>query len=600
MSILISLIASPFGKADTPATNSLDESKPIMSYCQPEMYACEGFVPASPEQYLPPWTPGFRNYQGLYHNDVAGIYRFPSYALSLKREGGDYTGQATAALLCNDIAASNCDGDEINYSAILPMCDSGISIDCFRDIVVTDGSNKNLAFTVEGEFPKNSPSAFKGSPALKVPNGSAPTLIHVPGAPHAGGDTYLIKIEQSGMKQKKYSADFGFRNLYISVTAVKIQDGKFSYGGVSSTAAQYLPMFSVVGSENGTYPSYCAIASTTQCAARYSIPAGLHFGMTVDLSNKITGWLHGRVKAPSVEVKNNSAGGTTLTVLAEAIKVPINAAWVNNNSAPQSVKDFYIGKPNYGSIVFGSQNRSGPLSEIALIRDGNSSHNQETLNEYLAWLPALGDKAQALQSAWVIQTMNNYQQSDQIQNCLRQTDALAGIVTSNAAEYLDGPPVYDKASRALDYKVAATHFEPDGTTVYRGSYDLVMSSKVARCIYGFTSAPVTATISVTSDAGGNSAIVTTIFGEKNGWLSLGAYNFTYSSPTIRIVLDGTIDQPVVVPTPTPEPVVQPSANPVVKPTVAPKKPVVVKTTCVKGKLTKVVTGTKCPAGYKKK
>jgi hypothetical protein len=237
------------------------------------------------------------------------------------------------------------------------------------------------------------------------------------------------------------------------------------------------------------------------------------------------------------------------------------------------------------------------------MRDANSGHNQETVDEYLAWLPALGDKAQALPSAWVVQTMSNYQVSDQIQKCLNQTDSLAGIVTTNAAEYLDGPPVYDKVNRALDYKVAATHFEPDGTTVFRGSYDLIMSSKVARCIYGFTNAPVNATISVTSENGENN-VATTVISEKNGWLSLGAYNFTYSSPIIRVVLDGTVDVPTPTPTPTPTPSIvatpTPSAVATPQPTASAKKPLVVKTTCVKGKITKVVTGTKCPAGYKKK
>ena len=596
------LLITPYVRAESPANTGPDETKPIMTYCQQDLYACDGYIPKSPEQYLPPWPPGFRNVQGYYHNDLASIYRFPSYALSLKRINQDYSGQATDASLCNDIAASDCNGDEINYVASLPVCAVDINIDCIRDFLVKDANNQNLAFTVEGEFPKGTPSAFKGSSALKVPSGAAPTLIRIPSAPHLGGDTYLIKVEQNGSRVAKYNPNFQFRGLIISVTAVKIIDGKFAYGAVSTDPTQYLPYFSSIGAT--AIPSNCAAASTTQCAAKYSIPAGLHFGMTVDLSNKITGWLHGRVKAPVVDVKTNSYGGTTLTVLAEAIKVPINAAWVNNDVAPQSIKDFYAGKPNYGSLVFGSQNRNGALNEIALIRDANFGHNKESLEEYLAWLSTLGDKAQALQSAWVIQTMSNYEVSDQIQKCLNQTDALAGIVTTNAAEYLDGPPAYDKESRSLDYKVAATHFEPDGTTVYRGSYDLVMSSKVARCIYGFTNAPVSATISVTSDAGGNSSVVTTIFGEKNGWLSLGAYNFTYSTPTIRVVLEGTKEQPVVIPSPTPTPVITKTPSPTPTPQASPnssaKKPVVVKTTCVKGKITKVVTGTKCPAGYNKK
>jgi len=601
LAISLALITIPNAViADSPQNSGPDESKPIMSYCTPDMFACEGYVAASPEQYMPPWVPGFRNYQGFYHNDLSGIYRFPSYVLSIKRDG---TGQATSVINCKDIAASDCNGDTVSYVANLPMCGAGVDIDCVRDLVATDSSGKRLDIVIEGEFPKGNPSTFQGSVNLKVPNGAAPTLIRIPSAPHAGGDTYLIKVEQTGTRHVKDNPDFMFRSLIASVTAVKIIDGKYSFGGVSTDAKLYLPNFDVIGAN--VYPSICAIASTTQCAARYSIPTGLRFGMTIDLSNKITGWLHGRVKAPTVDVSTNRVGGTTLSVLAESIKIPVNAMWVNNDNAPQSIKNFYAGKPNYGSIIFGHEGRGKPLSEINLLRDANSGHNQDTLDEYLAWLPALGDKAQALPTAWVVQTMSNYQVSDQIQQCLNQTESLAGMVTTNAAEYLDGPPVYDKANRALDYKVAATHFEPDGTNAFRGSYDLIMSSKVARCIYGFTSAPVNATISVTSD-NGEKNVATTVISEKNGWLSLGAYNFSYSSPIIRVVLDGTVEAPAATPTPTPSPapsiVATPTPSPVAVPqtTIAAKKPVIIKTTCIKGKITKVVTGTKCPAGYKKK
>jgi hypothetical protein len=61
--------------------------------------------------------------------------------------------------------------------------------------------------------------------------------------------------------------------------------------------------------------------------------------------------------------------------------------------------------------------------------------------------------------------------------------------------------------------------------------------------------------------------------EKDGWLHLAAYGFTFSSPTISVKLS--------------------QAKPLAKKTTI---------TCVKGKLTKKVTavGPKCPAGYKKK
>jgi hypothetical protein len=207
--------------------------------------------------------------------------------------------------------------------------------------------------------------------------------------------------------------------------------------------------------------------------------------------------------------------------------------------------------------------------------------------------------------------MSTYQVADQVQQCLNQTDSLAGIVTTNAAEYFDGPPVFDKASGSLDYKVAATHYEPDGTTEFKGSYDLVMSSKVARCIYGFTQAPISATVSITSDAGVVSA-ATTVVNERNGWLSLGAYNFTYSSPTIRVVLSGSPVsevKPTPSPTPTPKTTTKTTTTtarttPTATPTAAAQKPPVKKSTitCLKGKTTKKVTAVnpKCPAGYKKK
>jgi hypothetical protein len=538
-----------------------------------------------------PWVPGYPNYQGYYHNDLDGLYRFTSYAIAINR---DSVGNATSVVQCNDIAASDCTGAEIAYRAVLPICNSSISIDCFKDFVVTDADGKRLDYTVDGQFPLGNPQYFKGSPTMKVPNGGGLTLIHIPAAPHKGGDTYLVKAEMSAVKNRS-QAEFTTRSFTLSITAVKIIDGKYSFRVTSPNLESFNNYTIDTGYSSGPVPGYCAATSNTQCAKRYALPLGMHFGLTVNLTTKLTGWLHGRVKGPEVEVSTNSAGGSTVKVLAEPIKIPVNTAWVNNDIAPQSVKDYYSGKPNTGSGIFGVLEFLKPLNQIDLLHDGNMGHNAETLKEYLAWLPALGDRAQAMPTAWSIATMSNSQVPGAIQQCLNQTDSLAGIVTTNAAEYFDGPPVFDKASGSLDYKVAATHFEPDGSTVFKGSYDLVMSSKVARCIYGFTQAPISATVSVTSEAGTQSA-ATVLVNEKNGWLSLGAYNFTYSSPTIRVVLSGS---PLSEVKPTPTPSASPTATP--KPTPISTKPTVKSIICLKGKVKRVISGTnpKCPTGFKK-
>jgi hypothetical protein len=76
--------------------------------------------------------------------------------------------------------------------------------------------------------------------------------------------------------------------------------------------------------------------------------------------------------------------------------------------------------------------------------------------------------------------------------------------------------------------------------------------------------------------------------EKDGFLNLAAYNFTFSSPTVRVKLT----QEAVAPSPSP------SASASAAPAAAKKTSI----TCVKGKTTKKVTAVnpKCPIGYKKK
>jgi hypothetical protein len=115
-----------------------------------------------------------------------------------------------------------------------------------------------------------------------------------------------------------------------------------------------------------------------------------------------------------------------------------------------------------------------------------------------------------------------------------------------------------------------------------------MRSSVARCIYGFTAAPVSATVSIVA-ADGTAQVATTVLGEKNGWLYLTASGFTFSSPTVRVKLTQAVE---------PAASQGPTAS-------APAKPAAVKKssiTCVKGKTSKKVTAVnpKCPTGYKKK
>ena len=117
--------------------------------------------------------------------------------------------------------------------------------------------------------------------------------------------------------------------------------------------------------------------------------------------------------------------------------------------------------------------------------------------------------------------------------------------------------------------MASAHLLPNGE-VFQGTYKLLIQSALARCLYGFTSAPISASISIIN-SDGTSTIATTALSERNGYISLAAQGFTFSNPTLRVKLTQ-------------------------------KKSQVYTITCIKGKASKKVTAVKpkCPTGFKKK
>lgn len=156
--------------------------------------------------------------------------------------------------------------------------------------------------------------------------------------------------------------------------------------------------------------------------------------------------------------------------------------------------------------------------------------------------------------------------------CSADKSKLHGLVVTNAPLYASGPPRFAQGS--LDYKVAGVHRNEDGS-LFRGRYTFIVRSETARCYYGFSTAPVEARVSVLS-SGGEAQVATTLVNEKNGFLTLAASGFTFSAPTIKVLLTQKIASKVTA----------------------------LKITCKKGKKVITVTGTAkkqptCPAGYKK-
>jgi len=169
---------------------------------------------------------------------------------------------------------------------------------------------------------------------------------------------------------------------------------------------------------------------------------------------------------------------------------------------------------------------------------------------------------------------------------------VAGMVTTNSNAYIAGPPKFTDGD--LAYKVASPHYDSKGA-LQIGTYDLAIRSDIARCLYGFTSAPIQASLSVIY-ADGEAKKATTLVSEKNNWLRLSAKGFTYSSPTVKVRL--TQEKAAAAPSPAPSASPTPMASASAAPVAAKKTTI----TCVKGKTSKKVTAVNptCPKGYKKK
>jgi len=479
-------------------------------------------------------------------------------------------------LRCDDLDDKICtDAAGIIGYVNLTVCTDASSVACIADVWAVDSAGKKIP----GKLVKSVPLdygkfTFKENVAINMPDGTGQgALWQIPGVINsAGKDTYFVSSQfMLAQPEKKAGEPISARKIFLSelktgISPVEEIPGQYrliqprdngtaraSWVNWGDTGNWYLP--------DG---SRCVGTDVNVCEAVREFPAGYRFGVSLRMGTKLSGWYHGRLALPDVTIKNWKTG-QEISVEAEPVRVPTLNFSVPNAEIPQKVRDIVFTDRYFG--------KSGDGIREARINDGSSSAVMVDLAA--AFAPAYKDKATSTNTTWAFKAMNYGQNSSDVQKCSDNTGNVAGLVTTNALTYLPGPPTFDKESQSLTYKVASPHYEENGSLA-SGSYDLSMRSDIARCLYGFSSAPIKAEISITSDEG-EKKVATTIVNEKNGWLYLSAKGFTFSSPTINVKLS---QEKVVAP-------------------VASKK---VTISCVKGKTTKKVTAVspKCPAGYKKK
>jgi hypothetical protein len=474
---------------------------------------------------------------------------------------------------CNRYGDTNCDKDKyFMYTAPLGMCDIKLVSNCVQEIFAQNESGVDLPINYLREFPGKTVYEFEGNAGVNLPSGGSTFVVDIPSAPHKGGTNYLISASMEGVKEFG-DTNFTLRGMAVGIFAISINPDdqtpasppKYAPGLSPLGVPQYFP----AGSNLTKLPSNCVQSTRNLCALSWPIPDNIRFGIKLKLSTKISGWLHGRLVSPTASLSSDKEGDQILEIRGYSSLVPLIYGWLPKSKFTNEINKYYAMYPFMKNV--GSNFTKSANDARVFLHDSNE-YTSRNLQEAVAWLVALKDKASYAPTAWSIRTMETGVHGIKVNPCFSKNDYVSGLVSTNASSYIAGPPEFNQYDQSLDYKVAAPHFLPNGE-VFQGTYTLNIKSDVARCLYGFNSAPISAKVSIVSTAG-NTTVATTTLNEKNGWITLTANGFTFSDPTIKVKL-------------TQEKVLA-------------KKKITI--SCINGKSTKKVTGIspKCPSGFKVK
>lgn len=501
---------------------------------------------------------------------------------------------------CTSINDAKCAGKNLNFSAVLPRCTSDSDINCTVDVGIITSEGVKTSALFGRYFPNKAQNQYEGDPARDLPSGVAGSIYSIPQAPHDGGDKYYVSVVVKGGVSS--SGQVWSSGIEARITPIAIEtSGYFSNSKEQRDAGWALITDRNTGlvrwGQQGSGYSgnqYCVANSWQEnaCAQKYAFPAETRYYVTTRLGKVPGGWMHGRISSPDIVISTEGKA-SVIEFRGNPIAVPTVYKMYKYPEMPAELKKWYdVERGGYipackNTIGYCAGGRSGPSTDpmnrnVIISPDPWDSFGMDQLK---LWLPYVNDKATALPSFWSVRTLS-VQEMAGSSRCFADTTKITGIVTTNSTQYSAGPPAFEKSEGTLNYQVASPHFGTTGD-VFKGSYDLVMRSDVARCVYGFSKAPIQATLSITS-ADGSPQLATTVIGERNGWLYLMAKNFEFSAPVIKAKLSQ--EAPASSPTPTTEATKAPQASKA-------KTSII----CTKGKVKKKVSAVnpKCPSGYKK-
>lgn len=439
----------------------------------------------------------------------------------------ELTGQAynfhTTAGICEKAGVDNCTNGVGSYS-ILPECENDTEKYCLENVLFEGRKAQFIGYSpgkiIEADgifvFARGASTSF-----WEVTDENSQKRVIAARVVLKASTTWLTEQRPS------------LKNIEVDLAEVKITNEKY-FGHTFEVTKDYYGMDELKIFEK-TYQPNCYVSFQDKCAELVGKP-GVNLSVEMRISDLAASWFTGRIS--NVKISISEGRNRILSVSGNTVSVP--ELEVDALRTDLADKPFYSRSPIGNSLA---QTATNGLLLFGFLLE-KYTQKSKVSNVYWSINSALGAQAGP---------------------CFTKKPGVGGFATTNAMVYNTGNPVV--VGGEIVYLIGSTHLDENGIE-NRGTYDLALRSDVARCLYGLNNAPIKAEISVLSEDG-QKQVATTTFGEKDGWMYVGAYNFTFSSPKIKVKL-----------------------------TQATKK-VTIK--CVKGNVKKSVSGIKpvCPTGYKK-
>lgn len=447
------------------------------------LFVVTSFAPAKADVWTPPNRVEPQNYFSMIHQ---ADFRYTSHIEAHIPKDGRLMG-----ITCpRPTDSGDCSSDTLYAYVHMPACSSVDEINCIEGATVENLKTKSseqlehVSAALSDEFASDASSGLtrlSSTSTWKSKSEIASTSTD-----------YAVNAYLTA-EYKKSSKTWTYKTLSAQISPIR----KVSVGGANCWFFMSQP--------------------SSACALQMNFAEDTAASLTLRLSKDIGGWFHGRVVDPQIAIsaaKNPKA--QTIRVSGATAKVPMIYAMIKKAEATPAQKAL---DPDLAAEYLAGMNYLGNDQRAFMMID--------------AYKAAANDTAVATTQVWSFgSTALNAGQKYGV-NCFSDTSRILGIVSTNAPAYDAGVPVFTGSS--LNYRVSSMHFEPDGITPVVGNYNFVMRSDVARCLWGFSKAPISASIQVRSTSGENQIAVTSYL-EKDGWFKLSATNFTFSSPTIQAKL----------------------------------------------------------------